>query len=279
MTPKRMLFRTYVRTLEALTMMRRPVNICHLPTQPLEHKQIDIITVAFNNAELIRLQELFLQKFITDKFTHIVVDNSTDKNVRKEIYAFCKKEGIAYIGLPKTLLNLVGGSYSHAMSINYVYRHIIRKRKPYAFGIIDHDIFPTKPISIFEKLYQQPIYGPLRHRDRWWYLSAIMSFFRFDFVENKKMDFMPVTPEKIYLDSGGGNWYDLYSHLDLSQLSFPDEEIVPLREGGDRHADSLEYFDHRHWLHTINGSCWKPIPEEAEKATLIRKLLNSILQS
>ena len=165
------------------------------------------------------------------------------------------------------------------MSINYVYRHIIRKRKPYAFGIIDHDIFPTKPISIFEKLYQQPIYGPLRHRDRWWYLSAIMSFFRFDFVKNKKMDFMPVTPEKIYLDSGGGNWYDLYSHLDLSQLSFPDEEIVPLREGGDRHADSLEYFDHRHWLHTINGSCWKPIPEEAEKATLIRKLLNSILQS
>ena len=85
MTPKRMLFRTYVRTLEALTMMRRPVNICHLPTQPLEHKQIDIITVAFNNAELIRLQELFLQKFITDSFTHIVVDNSTDKNVRKEI--------------------------------------------------------------------------------------------------------------------------------------------------------------------------------------------------
>lgn len=65
---------------------------------------------------------------------------------------------------------------------------------------------------------------------------------------------MPVTPRNIYPDSGGGNWYDIYSKLDRKSLAFPTECIEPLRDGGDRHGDYLEFFDDKLWLHTINGS-------------------------
>lgn len=277
MTIKRLIFRAWVRTLECLTLAQKPKAICHLPLHPLNEKSLDIITVAFNNVELIQYQELFLRKFIQDSYYHIVVDNSTDFKVREQLYQFCLENKIAYISLPKNFLNWVGGSYSHAAALNYTYKHIIQKRQPFAFGQIDHDLFPTRSISIIDKLTNQPIYGPLRLRDKWWYLSAILSFFRLDFVKDKKVDFMPVTPDKIYLDSGGGNWYSLYSQLDRERIIFPSECIEPLRDGGDRHGDSLEFFDDKLWLHTINGSCWKKINNQSEKNNHVREYLDQLL--
>lgn len=277
MTIKRMIFRAWVRTLEYLTLAQKPKAICHLPLSPLKEKSLDIITVAFNIVELIQYQEQFLHRFIQDPYLHIVVDNSTDLKVREQLYQFCLENKIAYISLPKNFLNWVGGSYSHAAALNYTYKHIIQKRQPFAFGQIDHDLFPTRPISIINKLSKQPVYGPLRLRDQWWYLSAIMSFFQYDFVKDKKVDFMPVTPDKIYLDSGGGNWYSLYSQLNRERIIFPNECIEPLRDGGDRHGDSLEFFDDKLWLHTINGSCWKKINNQSEKNNHVREYLDQLL--
>lgn len=278
MTPKRMIFRLWVRSLEWMTLQAKPTKVCNLSLSPIEKKQVDIITVAFNNAELIRYQEQFFRKFITDSYTHIIVDNSTNMSVREELFHYCKENGITYIGLPKNRLNMVGPSYSHATALNYVYRHVICQRKPWAFALTDHDLFPIQPVSIMSKLENQPVYGPIRLKEKWWYLSAIMSFFRYDFVMEKHVDFMPVTPGTIYLDSGGGNWYELYSKMDRNMLQFPEECIEPLRDGEDRHSDMLEYFDQKRWLHTINGSCWKKIKNESEKKNLVQQHLDAILE-
>lgn len=278
MTIKRMIFRAWVRSLEFLTLVQKPTNICNLSLDSLNEKSVDIITIAFNNLELIEYQTRFLRKNIKDNYSHIVVDNSTDREIRLQLYDYCKNNDIAYIGLPKNWSNKVGPSYSHATALNYAYKHVIKKREPYAFGFIDHDLFPIRSISIIDKLKNQPIYGPLRLRERWWYLSAILSFFRFDFVKDKKVDFMPVTPETVYLDSGGGNWYGLYSKLDREKIVFPNECVEPLRDGGDRHGDSLEFFDDKVWLHTINGSCWKKVNKQNEKSIQIREYLNALLE-
>lgn len=278
MTPKRIIFRMIVRSLERLLLIQKPKAICNLSLEKVQkEKSVDIITIAFNNLNVIQYQEQFLKKNIQDSYTHIVVDNSSNSEISAQIYAFCRDAGIPYMRLPDNHLSLIGGSYSHAGSLNYAYRHIIAKRQPYAFGQIDHDLFPVQKLSILEYLKDQPVYGPLRQRNECWYLSAIMSFFRYEFVCDKKVDFMPVTPVKTYLDSGGGNWYKIYSQLNMNQLIFPEEHIEKLREGGDRHGDSLEWFDNKRWLHTINGSCWKPV--EAGKENMVRELLNSYLQS
>lgn len=273
-----MLFRLWVRTLEFVTLMNKPKTMCNLSfTLTNDKKHLDIITIAFNNLELIQYQNTLLKKFIKDRYTHIIVDNSTNKNICRQIHKYCFDNNIAYVGMPKNWLNTIGPSYSHGTALNYAYKHIISKRKPFAFGQIDHDLFPTRPISIIERLTNQPIYGPLRLRDKWWYLSAIFSFFRFDFVKNKKVDFMPVTPDKVYLDSGGGNWYNIYSQIDRTSINFPNECIESLRDGGDRHGDSLEFFDDKLWLHTINGSCWKKINNQFEKNNQVREYLDQLL--
>lgn len=278
MSIKRCIFRLGVRVLEAMTLIPPPRRACHLSVAPVtEQDSADIITVAFNNAQLVPFQEQFLKKNITDRYTHIIVDNSTKPEVREEIYQYCLTNGIPYISMPHNWLNRVGGSYSHACALNYAYKHVIRRRKPYAFGYIDHDLFPVAPVYIHAYLCDQPVYGPLRLREECWYLSAIMSFFRYEYVQDKKVDFMPVTPYTTYLDSGGGNWYDIYSRLKIEDMHFPDECIEPLRAGGDRHGDSLEWFDNKHWLHTINGSCWKQISEG--KDNLVKQLLDEYLKS
>jgi hypothetical protein len=279
MTIKRILFRLLVRFLEFLTLAKKPILTLNLALKPLSSKSVDIITVAFNNVELIRYQNQFLRKFLCDEYCHIIVDNSTDDNARLQLQQWCSEEKIAYVGLPKNYLNRVGASYSHATALNYAYKYIVKKREPFVFGQIDHDLFPIKKMSILNKLQNQPIYGPLRLRDKCWYLSAIMSFFRYDYVRENKVDFMPVTPDKFYLDSGGGNWYSLYSSLDINKLVFPTECIEPLREGGDRHGDSLEYFDEKSWLHTINGSCWKEISNQSGKNSQVRSFLDRLLNN
>jgi len=142
MTIKRILFRALVRTLEFFTLVKKPILMLNLTLEPLSSKSVDIITVAFNNVELIRYQSQFLRKFLCDEYCHIIVDNSTDDNARLQLQQWCSKEKIAYVGLPKNYLNWVGASYSHAAALNYTYKHIVKERQPFIFGQIDHDLFP-----------------------------------------------------------------------------------------------------------------------------------------
>ncbi len=275
MTPKRAAYRLFIRSLERLTRWQPCSITIHLP-QKGEKIQLCLVVIAFNNAELIAYQTAFLRKFISDPFLHVVADNSTDAATSIQLQAFCEKEGITYLRLPKNHLNRVGSSYSHANAVNYVYHHFLRKIRPVAFGILDHDLFPTSAISPLAYLKTQPFYGPLRQRKECWYLSAIMSFYDFQYVEQKGgLDYMPVTPFTTYLDTGGGNYYRLYKGHTPSKFIFPTEEIEVWREGADRHGDSLEYFDQKRWLHTINGSCWKQVAEGKDEH--VKQLLDNIL--
>ena len=279
MTLKRACFRFCIRTLELFMRMLPKGRCIGLPLDSQNGKGLDLVTVAFNNDALIARQHQFISRFVKDDFVHIVADNSTDHKCSERLQNYCRQEGIAYVRLPLNLLGKMGSSYSHSAAVNYVYHKIICRRNPAAFGYIDHDLFPIKDVMIGDYLKNQPFYGPLRVRQdgKYWYLSAIMSFFDTAWVkQHGGIDYMPVTPDKEYLDSGGGNWYRLYSVSDRSVMKFPNEEIVPLREGGDRHGASLEYFDDRRWLHTINGSCWKAVSDG--KDCLVQSVLDEILK-
>lgn len=279
MTLKRACFRFCVRSLE-LFMKLLPKGKCiNLPLADQKGKGIDLITVAFNNDLLIARQQQFLNRFVKDEFMHIIVDNSTDRSCSCRLQQFCKKESLAYLRIPFNPLGRIGSSYSHAAAVNYVYCKVVRKRNPKAFGIIDHDLFPVREVHICDYLNEQPFYGPLRKRQegKYWYLSGIMSFFNTEWVkQHGGIDYMPVMPESAYLDTGGGNWFRFFSEVDRTQYKFPSEEKVPLRDGGDRHGDFLEYFDDKHWLHTINGSCWKAVAEgkDNQVQTILDKILN-----
>ena len=270
-SPKRLLFRFAVRSLEFLHGLH-DIHSCfksNLTTAPLPAESLDLMTIAFNNPSIIRHQIKYIRAHVKDNYTYIVADNSTNMEASSQIRALCENEKIAYIRLPKNHLGKIGPSYSHAAALNWVCKNITKQRQPTYFGFIDHDLFPVRDLKITDYLATQPIYGVKRERGKEWYLSAIMFFFRFDFVKDKKLDFMPVTPSDDYLDTGGGNWYDIYSKLNPNELTFASEYIENFREGGLRHQDQVEIFDKR-WLHTINGSYWKKV---TSKEDMIEELI------
>ncbi len=276
MTFRRLVFRTYIRLLEKLCLLH-PVrkSSCYnlsLRTLPEGNGNTDIVTVAFNNDKIIPLHIQYVSKYYKDEHTHIIADNSTDMAVSVKIRDYCREHGVSYIRLPK---NMLEASYSHATALNWVCKHVVRKRRPACFGFIDHDLFPIKEISLIDILKKQHVYGPLRLRgSKYWYLSAILCFFDFSFVNAKKIDFMPVRydeDENSYLDTGGGNWPGIYSLMDKSKMRFCSERLENYREGDNRHQDQIEIFDDS-WLHTINGSYWKKIC--VEKENVIPELIN-----
>ncbi len=270
MTPKRILFRLCVRTLEALLMampVRRTPTFCRLTRNRAEEDELDVVAIAFNNPFVIEMQMRFLEKNMVPPYKYIVVDNSSDLRQRNQIRLLCESRGVDYISMPTNLLRYIGASYSHAGALNWVWRKVIRRRRPAYFGFVDHDLYPVKPIDLRAELSTQPIYGLIKEYGQWggefcWYLWAGLSFFRYDYVKNIRLDFMPVTPYRTYLDTGGGNWYGIYSKMDRSKLRLAEMEYVEYPEMAGLLDDKMALMDEGRWLHSTNGSNWKQKREE-----------------
>jgi hypothetical protein len=241
----------------------QPLRLCpsyglRVDALPSGNAQCDLLTVAFNNWETIERQISFVRKYLVGEYQYIVADNSTDRVISKRIAEICRMQEVPYIRLPRNYLTRAyGGSYSHGTALNWIYRHIILRRKPSCFGFIDHDLFPIRTLDPGEYLSCQPVYGYMKERGAYWYLWAGFCFFRFAYIRGRRMDFLPVKPSGVYLDTGGGNWYSLYSHLDKSALSKAAYHYE--MANGDRQGPFseriAEFFDDA-WIHTIDASNW-----------------------
>lgn len=259
---RRIIYRTAVRGMEFLFLSRRPGSLKSVSLsldKVSGPDSIDVYTIAFNNAQVIEIHNRYVARYLTGNVTHIVVDNSSDSCQAEKIRQVCASTNTPYIRLHKNRMGVFSGSYSHAAAVNWTYRHIVKSRQPFGFGFIDHDIFPVATMDMASVLKDRPVYGARRQRGNAWYLSAIISFYRFDFISGRKFDFMPVTIDGEYLDSGGSNWLNIYSTIDSSMVNVVSERTEPFRDGNQRHQDLIEFFDEDRWVHTINGSYWKSI--------------------
>lgn len=226
---------------------------------------LDIVTVAFNNEKVIEQQHRLLNKYLKPPFYYTVADNSTDPDKQKKIMKLCESNDIAYIRLPENPYSSESPSLSHGIALNWIYDNYVYKRKADYFGFLDHDIFPIHPTNVIEQLQKSNIFGLLQERSNKWYLWAGLCFFKYAYVKNKKLNFMPGDG----LDTGGSNWESIYSKLNKNELVSLKHEYGQLREGKEPQSDLYEKIGD--WLHTFNASNWKKIQY---KDDLVDDLLN-----
>lgn len=157
------------------------------------------IVVAFNNVRLLEYQFKALKKFSEDRWSYLVVDNSTELKQSSMIEQWCFRNDIAYIKLFPNTLKL---SFSHACALNWVCTNIIPNlNKVDIVGFLDHDIFPIGIINIKSILENQSIYGAEREGSKGkWYLWAGLFFFRTENISVRNLDFTPGNG----MDTGGG---------------------------------------------------------------------------
>ncbi len=219
-----------------------------------------MLTVAFNNHNVINHQIRLLKKNIKDSYFHFALDNSSDQNTRNEIKKICIENNTGYISLPENPYLKGSGSDSHAIVLNRAIKHIVLKYRPKYFGFIDHDIYPVKPDSICGVLRQQPIYGLSQERDEYWYLWPGFCFFSKEVYLKNTLDFMPGIVANVVYDTGGAMYKELYSKYDRERITFPKRTYGSLREGNIVQSDKFEMIDK--WLHSFNGSYWMPVKDK-----------------
>jgi hypothetical protein len=249
-----------------LRRFRRPVSAlphCNCPTTRLANPEVlDLVTVAYNEPDLIIEQHKRLGQHLTDPYHYTVIDNSLDAAARQTILDWAQREGVAYVGLPLNPFSGRRPSDSHGLALNWTYEHYLKPRSAAYVGFLDHDLWPIGRVSVVPLLQTQPAFGSLQERGERWYLWPGFAFFRGDLLAKHHPDFMP-SPG---LDTGGGNWSKLFSALDRAAWRFPVRQYRKVADEGNAQADVMEMFDGS-WRHLINGSNWAE-SEVAKKVAL-----------
>lgn len=256
-------------------LIKRGINYIYalIKTKPLKvftssdfatTKMLDIFVVAFNDAKLIETQYQFMQKNLQqNQYHYIICDNSNNLEIADKIFEFCQTHNITYYRLPQFLY--IGPSHSHGYALNWIYKNLIKKRKN-NFAFIDHDVFPIKPIDL-SKYFMTPLCGAIRERFNCWYPWVAFSFYSFDFMKTKTVNFLPCRYKHKHLDTGGKNYKSIYKNIDSDLwLNLP-EKYIDTTTGKDftahnlsnKEADKIVYnqiieiIDDK-WLHIIGGA-------------------------
>ena len=254
----------------------------YIPSVP---KDLYVITVAYNHARLIEKQIELVKQHLTDKYyLHVIVDNSPNRKVRKQIKEICEREQVVYMPVPIFIDQLIchrvfGNGISHGAALNWMFYHFLKQRKPAWFALIDHDVFPMENFSFIDKLDGRDFYGVERVMKDGWYLWPGWCIFRYDAIYSCKPNFLPYYLKKSYLDSGGGNYPRFYGIYDMKNMEFAPVVTKRIRHSNGLtdyediyHSDCVQLIDGK-WLHFINGSNCAKIPG---KEKLVDKMLDNI---
>jgi hypothetical protein len=249
--------------------------------------KIDLITIAFNNVQVIDYQIQLIKKYVKDDYAHIIADNSNNPEIRKDIYNICKKYGVLYVELPSIKLK---PSWSHAAALHWSFKNIIQKRDSQYFGFLDHDIFPIKESTIIDKIKNGiygriiPAYGAneISMAQPYWSLWGGFFFFDASLFKNVgayEIDFFPkVISQELILDTVGGLWDKILSKIVLPKEPLLSYRQVPINEFGEiknLQSDAYEQLDY--WLHIVNLSNWYGVNNIDNKMNIIlQKIENHI---
>lgn len=257
-----------------LYVFKKPKIISMLPSA----SNFMIISIAFNDAQMIRIQHKHLKENLKDDFNYIIVDNSNKEGVSNEIESFCKTNNISYIKLPRNLLTNIRRSGSHGMALNWCYRNIIKKYKPKYFGLLDHDIFPIREVRLLEKI-KNGFWGIIRtKKEIWWYFWPGFSFFEYEKMKKYKFDFFPYHADKngfTFLDTGGSNYNSISKKIPRETLAEAESLIIdiPTKKqlvAGQDSSQTFEIIDKK-WIH-IRQISWRE--ESFNKMNLFDDMVN-----
>jgi len=180
-----------------------------------------IATVAYNKPEFIEYQYRSLKKFIKNEFDFIVYDNTVNAQIKKEVYAECKRLEIQVVGVPD---NSGGDSTRAGASLDYALNDIRKKLYAYVM-LIDSDVFLVDYYDAVGSLYDCDLLGRYWNIEHiFYYTNHFIQLQLFKFPVDKNLSFAPVITDSIQLDCGGA----LYSYLrDYPEIRHNAIKVIP----------------------------------------------------
>ena len=177
-------------------LQKQAVTTRSVPRTPCD---ITFITIAFNNVDVLILQCELMRRFVTNSFTHIIVDNSPSQQARQGIEAVCQKYGADYYALPQNPWTGKHNSRSHGLALNWACRNILHRYTSHVVSVLDHDVFPTKPHNLLQRMQGKQFMGVLQQRPGLWYAWPGFFFWKSGALSTKQLNFLPTRKA----DTGG----------------------------------------------------------------------------
>lgn len=250
---KYFLIKVYNKTIDYFYSLKNPLY-SNFKILELKNTELLIVTIAFNNSEIIKIQSSNVLKNLNDDFDYIIADNSSDKKHSDETRRYCESEKIKYIKLPKNS-QTKDPSKSHGLAINWVYRNLVKKIEPKYFGFIDQDILAFKNTQI-SNLIDGKVFGLIQERDTRWYLWPGFCFFNYIQIKDFNLNFMPTDG----LDTGGANYESLYRYINKETINKIPHNYIDLKGGieikriGNDFTSKIERIGD--WIHLMRLSSW-----------------------
>ena len=86
---------------------------------PADPAKLFVVTVAFNDPDLIVLHRAALQKYLRDPHEYFVFDNSSNEGKAEELKAWCLDHKVNYVRLPFNRYRTNIPSASHSFALNW----------------------------------------------------------------------------------------------------------------------------------------------------------------
>jgi hypothetical protein len=236
-----------------------------------------VVSVAFNTPWTIRWQLRFVARHL-ENAVFLVADNSSDRHARSDIEALCAEAGAAYVALPANpYRDKRHASRSHGLALNWVYRNVVRPLRPAAWGLFDHDLFPTQPFDPLQRLRGQPFYGDLEIRPGGRYLWPGYCLFARHADTDLPLDFRQ--DWFLGLDTGGMNAELLAQRADLAAMTFARRRSIGPGRNVAVTIDEVDWFDD--CIHLGNASGWHRSNVERQPALeiMLQQIYDGVLEA
>ena len=162
---------------------------------------IKIYTAVVNRPDFVDLQKKCFDKFLKNKYQFIVIDDSIERKVTKEIEIVCKNNNITYIKTPDNLdhTNPMIACWS---VLQWTYDNFIKNTNDKII-FLDSDMFLFDYFDAEKYINSCDLSGVPQAREYIWYLWNGLLFFNMQNIKDKEISFAPGLVRNIPTDVGG----------------------------------------------------------------------------
>jgi len=235
----------------------------------MEKKNLAIVIVTYNIADLITKQIECVRRFCKDvDYEIIVVDNSDDDVAAKAISYYISNLNVLYL---KTHSSDHNDSKSHAFACNVSY---LKYKDWYKlFFYMDHDLFPIKDFSVADILKEHAMAGLGQPKNKVYYWPGCVMWNN-ESTDNHLIDFS--VNHELGLDTGGNLYKAIEAH-GKEHCMFFDEKYY---ENPLYHESFYNFYatmNNDMFMHFINSSNWNPVVDNKGRVSSLLHILEGKL--
>ena len=232
---------------------------------------LDVATIAFGVPWAIEEQVRLLAAHLEDAYLLTVFDNSSDPECASELEQLCLETTTRYVRVDPP------GSW-HEHALNVAARDLDARGLPYC-AFLDHDVFPQRPTRLVPLIDAGGFFGlPQRHHASGRrYLWPGLACFSRAWLGGRTLDFRGIrgaVPEEN--GDTGSMLNTLFDESDWELMPGVDHAYRPLRELDDAGVQSWAVELIGDWVHALNASGWKDVPDPEGRTRLVRELVAAL---